>query len=64
MGLNGGDATQPWSNVDMPIERPYATSYLCMATAMFTSSVTVCEIYTVEMRMNLTLAFKMGQRKM
>ena len=41
------------SNVNMPIVRPYATFYV-LAIAMFTTSVTVCEIFEVEICMTLT----------
>ena len=50
-------------NINIPIERPYATSYL-LAIALFALSVIVCEILTVEMRMTLTLTSRMGQDQM
>ena len=47
------------SNVDMQIERSYVTSHV-LAIAMFAISVTFCEIFTGEMCMTLTLAFRMA----
>ena len=38
------------SNVNMPIKRPHATSYV-LAIALFTLSVTICEIFTFKMCM-------------
>ena len=49
--LNG-----PRSNLTTLIERPYWTSYF-LATARFATSVTVCEIFAVELCMTLTLIF-------
>ena len=46
----------------MLIETPYATSY-SMATVMLALSVTMLEIYTVEMYLILTLTFRIGQLK-
>ena len=40
----------------MAIERPHVTSYE-LAIAMFVRSVIVCEIFSVEMYMTLTLTF-------
>ena len=50
------------SNLNMLIARPYETSYL-MTIVMFELFITVCEIFTVEMYMTLTLAltFRMDQ---
>ena len=47
----------------MQIESLYATIFLLAITA-FALSVTVCEIFTVEMCMTLTLTFKIGQDQM
>ena len=48
------------SNINIPIERPYATFYM-LAIAMFVLSITVCEILIVEMCMALTLTVRMNQ---
>ena len=48
------------SNINMQMERSDATFYL-LAIPMFSLSVTVCEILTVEMCMTLTLIFRSSQ---
>ena len=44
------------------MERPYATLYL-LTIEMFDQSVTVYEIFTIQMFMTLTLIFRIGQGK-
>ena len=44
------------------MKRPHATSYELIA--MFVQSVIVCEIFTIEMCMTLTLTFRIGQGQM
>ena len=50
-------------NIIIPMEKPYATLHLS-AVAMIVISVTVCEILTVEMYMNLTMTPRMDQSQM
>ena len=50
----------PRSNVNMPIEKTYATLYL-LAIAVFALSVTICEEFTIEMCVTLALTFRIGQ---
>ena len=40
-------------NVNLPIERPYMTFYI-MAIVMFAIPVTICEIFTIKMRVTLS----------
>ena len=44
----------------MPIERPHATSYK-LAIEMFVLSVIACEMFTIEVYMNLILTFRMDE---
>ena len=45
----------------MLFESQHATTYL-MAIVMFAKSVTILQIFTIEMYMILTLTFRMGKR--
>ena len=54
----------PRSNVNMPMEMPYATFYLLLAIAMFALTVTICEKFVIEMCITLTLTFRMGHGQM
>ena len=49
-----------WSNVDITIERANVTSYL-RAIIIYARSVIIYEMFTVEVRMTLTLTFVKGQ---
>ena len=51
------------SNINVPMERPFAAFYL-FAIAMLDLSVIVCAILTVEICMTLTMTFRMCQDQM
>ena len=58
LDLQNGSVT----NIDMPMERPYAIFDL-LTIVIFALSVTICEKFVIEMCMTFTVTFRMAQFK-